>query len=43
MDFSEKCHFNKVNFITKSFEPRSKVVAGLSFTFVGRILKQKES
>ena len=29
--FFGKSHFNKVNFITKSFEPRSKVVAGLSF------------
>ena len=41
--FFGKSHFNKVNFITKSFEPRSKVVAGLSFYLCWQNIKTKES
>lgn len=39
--FFGKSHFNKVNFITKSFEPRSKVVAGLSFYLCWQNIKNK--
>ena len=41
--FFGKSHFNKVNFITKSFEARSKVVAGLSFYLCWQNIKTKES
>ena len=38
--FSDPCHFNKVNFITKSLSLAAKSLRGL-FVFVGRILNKR--
>lgn len=39
--FFGKSHFNKVNFITNLLSLAAKSLRGSLFTFVGRILKQK--